>query len=100
MKSSGQARPDQTSGVFVTSDILVAKCICLRLRNVFVSNCEMHLSYIETCICLIMANVLVQYFKIIIVLSCKFFLYKIANLFCLKLPNCDALNKFLVLYVW
>ena len=56
----------------------IAKCICLKFQNLFVSNGKMYLSQIAKCICLKLPNVFVS--------NCKIYLSHIAKCICLKLP--------------
>ena len=43
----------------------IAKCICLKLQNIFVSNCKMCLSQIAKCVCFKLQNVFVSNYKCI-----------------------------------
>ena len=47
----------------------ISNCICLKLQNVFVSNCKLYLSQIAKCICLKLQNVFVS--------NCKMYLSQI-----------------------
>ena len=47
----------RSSNIYQQNRCQVAKCICLKLQNVFVSNCKMYLSQISKCICLKLQNV-------------------------------------------
>ena len=61
----GNDTPDQTR------PSQIAKYICLKLQNVFVSNCKMYLSQIAKCNCLKLKNVFVS--------NCKMYLSQISN---------------------
>ena len=67
-----QTRPDKTRvsnyKMYLSQ---IAKCICLKLQNVFVSNYKMYWSQIAKCIGLKLQNVLVS--------NCKMHLFQIAK---------------------
>ena len=44
----------------LSSDFHHCKCICLKLQNIFVSNCKMYVFQIVKCICLNLQNVFVS----------------------------------------
>ena len=54
--------PDQTRpGSKPDQSLKLQKSICLKLQNIFVSNCKMYLSQTAKCICLKLQNVFVLY---------------------------------------
>ena len=66
----------------------IAKCICLKLQNAFVSNCKIYSSQIAKCLCLKLtagysATSAAVWFETL----SKLHLFQIAKCICLKLQN-------------
>ena len=85
---------------------VLAKCICLKFLNFFVSNCKMYLFQIAKCICLklrltattrecfqtLLANCICLKLLNVFVSNCKLYLSQITQCVCLKLQNVFIFN--------